>query len=67
MSGIAYGSELASLRPTKAPRAPCTVRPVAARLIYVAVSSEAMLHVASIGNLAMRTTDETTPTWLGTY
>ncbi|MDW4911626.1 transposase, partial [Streptomyces sp. ADMS] len=31
------------------------------------VSSEAMIHVASIDNLAKRITDETTPTWRGTY
>jgi transposase len=30
-------------------------------------SSEAMIHVASIDNLTKRTTDETTPTWRGTY
>lgn len=30
-------------------------------------SSEAMIHVASIGNLAKRITDETTPTWRGTH
>ncbi len=30
-------------------------------------SSEAMIHVASIDNLAKRITDETTPTWRGTY
>jgi transposase len=30
-------------------------------------SSEAMIHIASIGNLAKRITDETTPTWRGTY
>lgn len=29
------------------------------------VSSEAMIHVASIDNLAKRITDETTPTWRG--
>lgn len=29
--------------------------------------SEAMIHVASIDNLAKRITDETTPTWRGTY
>jgi len=31
------------------------------------VSSEAMIHIASIDNLARRITDETTPTWRGTY
>ncbi|GGS27136.1 hypothetical protein GCM10010269_77180 [Streptomyces humidus] len=31
------------------------------------VSSEAMIHVASIDNLAKRITDETTLTWRGTY
>ncbi|WPW33309.1 transposase [Streptomyces atratus] len=30
-------------------------------------SSEAVIHVASIDNLAKRITDETTPTWRGTY
>ncbi|MER6011544.1 IS5 family transposase [Streptomyces bluensis] len=30
-------------------------------------SSEAMIHVASIDNLTKRITDETTPTWRGTY
>lgn len=30
-------------------------------------SSEAMIHVASIDNLAKRITDATTPTWRGTY
>jgi hypothetical protein len=30
-------------------------------------SSEAMIHIASIDNLAEHTTDETTPTWKGTY
>ena len=30
-------------------------------------SSEAMIHLASIDNLAKRITDETTPTWRGTY
>ncbi|MFF0747488.1 IS5 family transposase [Streptomyces sp. NPDC004111] len=30
-------------------------------------SSEAMIHIASIDNLAKRITDETTPTWRGTY
>ncbi|MEU0634486.1 IS5 family transposase [Streptomyces sp. NPDC005989] len=30
-------------------------------------SSEAMIYVASIDNLAKRITDETTPTWRGTY
>ncbi|MFD9397181.1 IS5 family transposase [Streptomyces sp. NPDC060000] len=30
-------------------------------------SSEAMIHVASIDNLAKRITDETTPSWRGTY
>ncbi|MGW1365270.1 IS5/IS1182 family transposase, partial [Streptomyces chartreusis] len=29
--------------------------------------SEAMIHVASIDNLAKRITDETTPTWRETY
>ena len=33
----------------------------------LAASSEAMIHVASIDNLAKRITDETTPTWRGTY
>ena len=46
---------------------PCTVRPAAARLIYFAVSSEVMIHVASIDGLAKRITDEITPTWRGTY
>ncbi|MPY52697.1 IS5/IS1182 family transposase, partial [Streptomyces sp. K1PN6] len=27
----------------------------------------AMIHVASIDNLTKRITDETTPTWRGTY
>lgn len=30
-------------------------------------SSVAMIHIASIDNLAKRITDETTPTWRGTY
>ncbi|MBV6703565.1 transposase, partial [Kitasatospora aureofaciens] len=30
-------------------------------------SSEAMIHIASIDNLAKRITDETTPSWRGTY
>lgn len=30
-------------------------------------SSEAMIHIASIDNLAKRITDESTPTWRGTY
>ncbi|MFJ8770487.1 IS5 family transposase [Streptomyces clavifer] len=30
-------------------------------------SSEAMIHIASIDNLAKRISDETTPTWRGTY
>jgi hypothetical protein len=30
-------------------------------------SSEAMIHVASIDDLTKRITDETTPTWRGTY
>ncbi|OEJ56627.1 transposase [Streptomyces agglomeratus] len=30
-------------------------------------SSEAMIHIASVDNLAKRITDETTPTWRGTY
>ncbi|MEV5787851.1 transposase, partial [Streptomyces sp. NPDC052287] len=30
-------------------------------------SSEAKIHVASIDNLTKRITDETTPTWRGTY
>ncbi|MFB7337074.1 IS5 family transposase [Streptomyces adustus] len=30
-------------------------------------SSEAMIHIAPIDNLARRITDETTPTWRGTY
>ncbi|MBT2233407.1 IS5/IS1182 family transposase, partial [Nonomuraea sp. NEAU-A123] len=29
--------------------------------------SQAMIHIASINNLARRITDETTPTWRGTY
>ncbi|NGO47302.1 IS5/IS1182 family transposase, partial [Streptomyces sp. YC419] len=29
--------------------------------------SEAMIHIASVDNLARRITDETTPTWRGTY
>ncbi|MFE9976434.1 transposase, partial [Streptomyces hirsutus] len=33
----------------------------------LAASSEAMIHVASIDNLAKRITDEATPTWRGTY
>lgn len=33
----------------------------------LAASSEAMIHLASIDNLAKRITDETTPTWRGTY
>jgi transposase len=31
------------------------------------VSSESMIYIASIDNLAKRITDETTPTWRGTY
>jgi hypothetical protein len=30
-------------------------------------SSEAMIHITSVDNLARRITDETTPTWRGTY
>ncbi|MFJ3219073.1 IS5/IS1182 family transposase, partial [Kitasatospora sp. NPDC086801] len=30
-------------------------------------SSEAMIHIASIDNLTKRITDETTPSWRGTY
>lgn len=30
-------------------------------------SSEAMIHIVSIDNLARRMTDETIPTWRGTY
>ncbi|MFM9634796.1 MULTISPECIES: IS5 family transposase [Streptomyces] len=30
-------------------------------------SSEAMIHIASVDNLTRRITDETTPTWRGTY
>lgn len=30
-------------------------------------SSEAMIHIAAIDNLTKRITDETTPTWRGTY
>jgi hypothetical protein len=30
-------------------------------------SSEAVIHIASIDNLTKRITDETTPTWRGTY
>lgn len=30
-------------------------------------SSEAMIHIASIDNLAERITGETIPTWRGTY
>lgn len=30
-------------------------------------SSKTMIHIASIDNLARRITDETTPTWRGTY
>lgn len=30
-------------------------------------SSEAMIHIAAIDNLAKRITDEATPTWRGTY
>jgi hypothetical protein len=30
-------------------------------------SSEAMIHIAWIDNLTKRITDETTPTWRGTY
>ncbi len=33
----------------------------------LAASSEAMIHIASIDNLAKRVTDETTPTRRGTY
>ncbi|WP_405537682.1 transposase [Streptomyces antimycoticus] len=33
----------------------------------LAASSEAMIHLASIDNLAKRITDEATPTWRGTY
>ncbi len=30
-------------------------------------SSKAMIHIATIDNLAKRITDETAPTWRGTY
>ncbi|MEV0912504.1 transposase [Streptomyces hokutonensis] len=30
-------------------------------------SPEAMIHIASMDNLTKRITDETTPTWRGTY
>jgi transposase len=30
-------------------------------------SSEAVIHIASVGNLTKRVTDETTPTWRGTH
>ncbi|WSZ45592.1 transposase (plasmid) [Streptomyces sp. NBC_00868] len=30
-------------------------------------SSEAVIHIASIDNLTKRITDESTPTWRGTY
>jgi hypothetical protein len=30
-------------------------------------SSEAMIHIAMIDNVSRRITDETTPTWRGTY
>jgi len=30
-------------------------------------SAEAMIHIAMIDNVSKRTTDETTPTWRGTY
>lgn len=30
-------------------------------------SSEAVIHIASVDNLARRITDEITPTWRGTY
>ena len=30
-------------------------------------SSEAMIHIAMIDNVSKRITDETTPTWRGTY
>ncbi|MER5549823.1 IS5/IS1182 family transposase, partial [Streptomyces sp. NPDC002589] len=33
----------------------------------LSTSSEAMIHIASIDNLARRITDETTPTWRATY
>jgi hypothetical protein len=33
----------------------------------LAASSEAVIHVASIDNLDKRITDETAPTWRGTY
>jgi hypothetical protein len=33
----------------------------------LSVSSEAMIHIASIDNLAKRITGEATPTWRGTY
>lgn len=33
----------------------------------LAASSETVIHVASIDNLAKRITGETTPTWRGTY
>ncbi|GHE72048.1 hypothetical protein GCM10017771_95990 [Streptomyces capitiformicae] len=33
----------------------------------LSVSSEAMIHIASIDNLAKRITDETTPTRRGTH
>jgi hypothetical protein len=31
------------------------------------ISSEVMIHIASIDNLTKRITDEATPTWRGTY
>lgn len=33
----------------------------------LAAGSEAVIHIASLDNLARRMTDETTPTWRGTY
>jgi hypothetical protein len=30
-------------------------------------SSEAMIHIAMIDNVSRRITDESTPTWRGTY
>jgi hypothetical protein len=42
-------------------------RPLARDYETLAASSEAMIHAASIKNLAKRTTDETAPTRRGTY
>ncbi|MEE1760399.1 IS5 family transposase [Streptomyces sp. SP18BB07] len=42
-------------------------RPLARDYETLTASSEAMIHIASDDNLARHITDETTPTWRGTY